>query len=157
MKILAVEFSSTHRSVAVLEGATVLGTAMETHGHRGIGLVEQALKLAHSAREEIGVIAVGLGPGSYNGIRGAIALAQGWQLGRGINLLGISSVDCVASSSHAAGLRGPVNIIIDAQRNEFYLARCEITANAWREIEPLRLATHSEIELIVKSQLSVID
>jgi tRNA threonylcarbamoyl adenosine modification protein YeaZ len=157
MKILAVELSSAQRSAAVWESgggaapAVLLGSAMETAGHRGLGLVEEALAAAGCRRDEISVLAVGLGPGSYTGIRGAIALAQGWQLGRSIKLLGISSVECLAAQAQAAGRRGPVNIIIDAQRNEFYLARCHAEQSGWRETAALRLAPASEIEALARA------
>jgi len=105
------------------------------------------LQQAGCEREEVETIAVGLGPGSYNGIRGAIAFAQGWQLGRGVNLIGVSSIECLAARAEMEEIFGAVNIVVDAQRNEFYLARFEIGAGARRAIEPLRLAALSEIEM----------
>ena len=146
MKILAVEFSSEVRSVALLEGGAVLGQAAESGGRRVIGLVEQALQQAGCGREAVETIAVGLGPGSYHGIRGAIAFAQGWQLGRGVNLVGVSSVECLAARAEAQNICGTVNIVVDAQRNEFYLARFEIGAGTRRALETLCLAAFSEIE-----------
>ena len=146
MKILAVDFSSECRSVALLQDGTVLGRATETGGRRVIGLVEEALQKAGCEREEVATIAVGLGPGSYNGIRGAIAFAQGWQLGRGVNLLGLSSVECLAAQAGLEEILGPVNIVVDAQRNEFYLARFEIGPGTLRQIEPLHLAAFFEID-----------
>jgi tRNA threonylcarbamoyladenosine biosynthesis protein TsaB len=143
MKILAVEFSSEQRSIALLQDAKLLGQAVENGGRCAIGLVEQVLQQAGCEREEVEVVAVGLGPGSYAGIRAAIALAQGWQLGLNVKLLGISSVECLAAG--AEKFSGPVNIVIDAQRNEFYLARYEIGPGGHREIEPLRLAPQGEI------------
>ena len=77
MTILAIEFSSETRSAAVLSDGRVAGHAAETGGRRAIGLVEKALQQAGAEREDVEIIAVGLGPGSYTGIRGAIALAQG--------------------------------------------------------------------------------
>jgi tRNA threonylcarbamoyladenosine biosynthesis protein TsaB len=146
MKILAVEFSSEVRSVALLQGGDLLGQAAESGGRRVIGLVEQALQQAGCEREEVETIAVGLGPGSYNGIRCAIAFAQGWQLGRGVNLVGVSSIECLAARAEMEEIFRTVNIVVDAQRNEFYLARFEIAAGARRPLEPLRLAALSEIE-----------
>ncbi len=146
MKILAIEFSSESRSAAILQDGQLLGHAAETGGRRAIGLVEQALERAQCEREDVEAIAVGLGPGSYTGIRGAIALAQGWQLGREVRLLGISSVECLAARAQMESVFGPVNIVVDAQRNEFYLARYEISARARRLVEPLRLAALAEIE-----------
>ena len=147
MKILAVEFSSEVRSVALLEGGAVLGQAAESGGRRVIGLVEQALQQAGCGREAVETIAVGLGPGSYHGIRGAIAFAQGWQLGRGVNLVGVSSVECLAARAEAQNICGTVNIVVDAQRNEFYLARFEIGAGTRRALETLCLAAFSGPDL----------
>jgi tRNA threonylcarbamoyladenosine biosynthesis protein TsaB len=155
MKILAVEFSSKARNVAVLQcdgeaPATLAGRAAQTDGRRALGLVADALAAAHAEREEVEAIAVGLGPGSYTGIRGAIALAQGWQLGREVRLLGISSVECLAAQAFDEGILGTVHIVIDAQRNEFYLARYEIERGRWRETGPLRLAPIAEIEQLAR-------
>ena len=123
MKILALEFSSPQRSVAVVHGAAAgeplcLGEAIETGGRgtNALGLVEEALRQAQLDREQIECLAVGLGPGSYNGMRLAIALAQGWQLARPVKLLGISSAECLAAQAQAEGIVGRVEIVIDAQR-----------------------------------------
>ncbi|HEY3861268.1 MAG TPA: tRNA (adenosine(37)-N6)-threonylcarbamoyltransferase complex dimerization subunit type 1 TsaB [Verrucomicrobiae bacterium] len=147
MTILAVEFSSEQHSAAVLNAdGELLGRAAETGARGAFGLIEEALRQASREREEIGTIAVGLGPGSYTGIRVAIALAQGWQLGRGVHVLGLSSVECLAAAAEREKNCGQVNIIVDAQRNEFYLGRYEIAPGVWRELEPLRLAPFAEIE-----------
>lgn len=146
MKILAVEFSSEERSVALLRDGELVSRVAEKGGRAAVGLVERALRAAGWEREEVETIAVGLGPGSYTGIRGAIAFAQGWQLGRGVNLIGVSSVECLAAQAQREKIFGAVNIVIDAQRHEFYLSRFEIGPNNRREIEPLRLAALVEIE-----------
>ena len=111
-----------------------------------LGLVEQALREAALEREQIDCIAIGLGPGSYTGIRCAIALAQGWQIARSINLLGVSSIECLAFQAQRAGIYGRVNLVVDAQRNEFYLAAYEIDKTQHHEVEPLHLASRAEIE-----------
>ena len=153
MKILALEFSSPQRSVAVVHertdaGPLALGEAIET-GARStntLGLVEDALRQAQLDRAQIECLVVGLGPGSYNGIRLAIALAQGWQLARPVKLLGISTAECLASEAQAAGCFGRVHVVIDAQRGEFYLASYDLSAETAREVEPLRLATLPEVQ-----------
>ena len=145
MTILALEFSSEQRSVALAREGVVLAEASELGGRdtKAFGLIEKVLAAAKIAREEIEVIAVGLGPGSYTGIRAAIAVAQGWQLARGVKLLGISSAECLAAQ--AQGIFGRVNVVIDAQRGEFYLATWEISAAARAEIAPLKIVTAAEI------------
>jgi tRNA threonylcarbamoyl adenosine modification protein YeaZ len=153
MKILALEFSSPQRSAAVAQertdaGALALGEAIETGARstNALGLVEEALRQAQMERAQIECLAIGLGPGSYNGIRLAIALAQGWQLARPVKLLGISTAECLAAQAQAEGIFGQVQVVIDAQRGEFYLAGYEISPEARRETEPLRLAGLPEVQ-----------
>jgi tRNA threonylcarbamoyladenosine biosynthesis protein TsaB len=152
MKILAVEFSTDHRSVAVLADGKICGEAMETatRSTHAFALIEKALADARIEREEIECLAIGLGPGSYTGIRAAIALAQGWQLARSVKLLGIASAECLAARAQAENIFGTINVVIDAQRNELYLARYQITPEVCREITPLALAAPDA----VRSQLS---
>src|SRR5260221_8316149 len=111
MKILALEFSSPQRSVAVLrsgggDGSSFVSEAVETQagGMEAFRLVEQALKAAGVEREQIECLVVGLGPGSYTGIRAAIALAQGWQLAREVKLLGVSSAEAIAAEAQEQGM-----------------------------------------------------
>lgn len=146
MMILALEFSSWQRSVAVARGGTVLSEAIQT-GERNtaaFALIETALAQAGTEREAIEAIAVGLGPGSCTGVRAAIALAQGWQLARGVRALAVSSVAAIAAQAQAEHIFGRVNVVVDAQRGEFYLAAYEITGTACREIAPLKILPRTE-------------
>ena len=65
------------------------------------GLIETALGQAQIEREQIDCLAVGLGPGSYTGIRAAISIAQAWQLARNVRVLGVGSVECFALQAQA--------------------------------------------------------
>jgi len=151
MMILALEFSSERRSAALACGDRVLAEAVEQTGGRGtdaLGLIEKVLTEAGVSRKAIEAIAVGLGPGSYTGIRAAIAVAQGWQLTRGVKLLGVSSADAIAAQAQAEQFSGRVNVVIDAQRGEFYLAVWEISPGGCREISPLKIVTGAEVEAL---------
>ena len=152
MKILALEFSSPQRSVAVIANGATPGNWTEheaieagAESNTPFEMIKNVLSAAGVERGQVQVLVVGLGPGSYTGIRSAIAIAQGWQLAREVSLQGLSSVECLAAQAHAEGIRGPVCIVIDAQRGEFYLGRYELDAVGWRELEPLRLASREEI------------
>lgn len=151
MKILAFEFSSDQRSVVLAElgdRAQILAEAAVS-GVRAtpvLALVDDLLRTAALSREDIEAIVVGLGPGSYTGIRIAIATAQGWQLARGVKLLGISSVDALAARAQSVGLRDRVGVAIDAQRGEFYLANYDLAGSERRVVEPLRLVPRGDIE-----------
>ena len=149
MTILALEFSTLRRSVAVFRDGAVTGRAEETGFRTAIGLIEPALAAAPVDRKEIACIAVGLGPGSNTGIRAAIAVAQGWQLATSCRALGISSVETLAWQLAAEGSEGDVWIAVDAQRGEFSLAGFKLENAVARETSPLRLASQDEMAEMV--------
>jgi tRNA threonylcarbamoyladenosine biosynthesis protein TsaB len=135
--------------VALARGDAVLAEAVAQTTGRGtdaFGLIEQVLRDAKISRDAIEVIAIGLGPGSYTGIRAAIAVAQGWQLARSVKLLGVSSMDSLALQAQAEKVTGLIDLVIDAQRGEFYLSRWEISRDLRREIDPLRIVSPAEFE-----------
>ena len=156
MTILALEFSSPQRSVAIVrdrtgQAASVVSEIVETGagGTRAFGMIQSALQEAKLERGQIEVLAIGLGPGSYTGIRVALAIAQGWLLASrpgGMKVLGISSAECLAAQAQAENIRGRVHVVVDAQRNEFYLATYDLSADGWEEIAPLRILSRSEVE-----------
>lgn len=148
MTILALEFSSPRRSVALARGGALVAEAFEQTSGRGtgaFGLIEQVLAAGGVSRDAIEVIVVGLGPGSYTGIRAAIAVAQGWQLARATKLLGVSSLQSLAAEAQAQGIFGRVNLAVDAQRGEFYFSTWEISGRECLEVSPLRIVPAAEI------------
>ncbi len=119
MITLAIDTSTTRGSVALLaEGAMRLDetfTADRTHSASLFPILERARALA----PRVDQVAVGLGPGSYAGVRIAIAAALGLRLGLGARLAGIPSVaalDCGSERYVAIG---------DARRETFYFTRVE--------------------------------
>ncbi|HEV2329092.1 MAG TPA: tRNA (adenosine(37)-N6)-threonylcarbamoyltransferase complex dimerization subunit type 1 TsaB [Verrucomicrobiae bacterium] len=147
MTILALEFSSGQRSVAVAVDGSVLNEATETGG-RGVAafaMIEKVLAGTKLEREQIQAIAVGLGPGSYTGIRAAIALAEGWKLAREISVIGVSSVDAIVSVAQTEKISGPVSVVINAQSDEFYCATIDIIETVSTEITPLKILSRSEV------------
>ena len=158
MKILAIEFSSDHRSVAVLDGGRLLAEQTVTEGRdtAAVALIESALGQAKVGRLEIECIAVGIGPGSYTGIRAAIALTQGWQLALGVKVQGVDSLEALARGEQAGGRRGEVTLAVDAQRGEFYLARFELSDDGIRNVESTYLAKRKEYESLLTAGRPVI-
>jgi tRNA threonylcarbamoyl adenosine modification protein YeaZ len=152
MKILAIDFSTPRRSVALAESLNgsvrIIGRAEEQHGQatHAFALIDNLLREAGHERGEIECLAIGLGPGSYAGIRVSLALAQGWQLATSVKVVGISSIECLAETARAAGHRGPATLVMDAQRGEFYLADCRLTDDAFELTQRLEIVSRGEIE-----------
>jgi tRNA threonylcarbamoyladenosine biosynthesis protein TsaB len=150
MKILALEFSSHLRSVALAKieadrRTEVLGSAEDAdfRGVTGLMLIDRALKQARVKPADLDVIAIGLGPGSYTGIRSAIAIAQGWQLGREVQVVGIGSTICLAEEARLRGIFGEVTLIVDAQRGDLYIHKYRVDSEEISELEPLRIVPRS--------------
>ena len=146
MKILALEFSSPVRSVAVSVDGLVRADAAE-QGGRGMHafrLIESVLLESGVVREEIEAIAVGTGPGSYAGIRIAIAIAQGWGLARAVKQIGISSAEVAAGQVTGLAEGQHFHIVIDAQRGEFFGARYQFRAGGSRLVLPFQLMTEHD-------------
>lgn len=123
MITLALEFSGERRSVAVADGDRVLAVESQDGGRstRTLGLVEATLARAGVARAQVGRIAVGIGPGSFTGIRIAVAAAQGWHLATGCRVAAVGSFDALARAL-ARESPGPWRLAADAQRHEFAVA-----------------------------------
>jgi tRNA threonylcarbamoyladenosine biosynthesis protein TsaB len=113
-------------------------------------MIERTLAEAGFDRTQIERIAIGLGPGSSTGIRTAIALAQGWQLGRGVEIVGVSSLEVLAAQLQRTGHRGLVHLITDAQRREYHVATFQLSETRCEERRPLRLAAADEVRALLE-------
>lgn len=67
-------------------------------------------------------LVVGTGPGSFAGIRSAIAFAQGYRIGSGCEVLGLPSPCAVIG---ALGAPGEVTVVGDARQGKIWLAAFE--------------------------------
>lgn len=98
--------------------------------------VQEALAQAGVGREDIACVAVGRGPGSFTGVRIAMATAKGIASALGVGLVGVSTTDAVAERARLAGVRGQLLVVADAMRKEVYPARFELSDDAVRRIDP---------------------
>ncbi len=119
MRVLAIDTSTSQGSVALLDGGHVLldesCLADRNHGCTLVPLIQRARELV----DRFDCIAVGLGPGSYAGVRIAIATAMGLAMADGARLVGIPSVaawECEKDHHLAIG---------DARRETFYFTKVE--------------------------------
>lgn len=112
--ILALDLSSTRGVITVLRDDEVLFeaafTAERSHNAQVFAPLGQALDAIGT---ESAIMVIGTGPGSYTGVRIAIAAAQGIALSRGWPVFGWPSI--------TSGLRADYQVIGDARRGMFYL------------------------------------
>ena len=124
MKILGIETSTQHASLAIVDGGAVIAEANLTDGVRhSITLLPtlDALLKAHGAGlDELCGIAVGIGPGSFTGIRLGLATARGLSLSLNIPVRGICSFDNLLAAYGGAAAR--ICPLVDAHTHGFYTA-----------------------------------
>lgn len=78
--------------------------------------VAEVMDRAGIGYDELDAIAVGIGPGSFTGLRVGIATARGLASASGVGLVPVSSVDALAR-----GIEAPIRIpLIDARRGELF-------------------------------------
>jgi tRNA threonylcarbamoyladenosine biosynthesis protein TsaB len=122
--ILGIDTSGRQGSVALLrvqgEEVVRLGLATISGGQYSEGLVPgiAGLLAGHGfARSAIGLIAVASGPGSFTGLRIAIATAKGLAEAHATPVVDVSVLEAIAL---ATGGQGRVVAAIDAQRSEIF-------------------------------------
>jgi tRNA threonylcarbamoyladenosine biosynthesis protein TsaB len=54
--------------------------------------IDDLLRMAEVEREEIGALAVAIGPGSFSGLRVGLSIAKGWAVATGLPIFGVSTL-----------------------------------------------------------------
>lgn len=112
--VLALDLSTSRGVIAVLREREVIYeadfTAERSHNAQVFAPLGEALGAIGS---DSAIVAIGTGPGSYTGVRIAIAAAQGIALSRGWKVIGWPTLTTVSLKDY--------QVIGDARRGMFYL------------------------------------
>ena len=122
------------RSVEIV--ATFEVQARRASNTRLLPEIDALLKEHGFGRDRIACVAVGRGPGSFTGVRIAMATAKGVASALGVGLIGVSTLDAVAWNAWAKGVRGCVLVVADAMRHEVYPVRYLVDDAGAHRTEP---------------------
>ena len=123
MKLLGIDCSTQACSVAVSTGTVVFlkhELLPQHHAKRILFLIDALLKEAKIHSTELDAIAVGIGPGSFTGLRIAASVAQGFAFGLGLPLVPISSLQILAQTAYRTYAEPEVWVAVDARMGEVY-------------------------------------
>jgi tRNA threonylcarbamoyladenosine biosynthesis protein TsaB len=128
MLILAFDTATDVATSALVSDGEVLGERVS----RAVTLLEDVdalLRQAGARTADVEALAVGIGPGSFTGVRVGLATARGIALALGIPVAGVSTLAALA-----AGAPGAVPVV-DARRHEVFVLQDEPRVLAPAELE----------------------
>ena len=152
MIVLALDSSADTVSVAVLRDDEPLAERswrMSRPTGRGgpqgglLGIADATLADACVALAAVELVAVATGPGSFNGIRAGIAVAEGLALALGVLAVGVPTLDALAYQH--VGRAGVVCAVLPAGRGEYYGASYTGTWTDWRRRGDYAVATPADL------------
>ncbi len=85
----------------------------------------------------VSCVVCGRGPGSFTGVRIAVATAKGLAAGLDVSLYGVATPDALAWQAWLDGVRGSIAVLLDAMRGEVYPARYILGDEGARREDPL--------------------
>ena len=144
--VLGLDTSTQIASLAIISRGCVAGSIavpVSSHGASLPGVVDDLLSNAGFKIRDLAAIAVGIGPGSFTGLRIGLSYAKGLAMASGCALIGIPGFDAMAmaarelagQSDHAdIELGGLVAVVVDARKNEFYAALYRVVADGLEKL-----------------------
>ena len=120
MKRLVLEQSTRTGTLALLEGDRVLlrreWTEDRFHTQQMFGVLAEVLATDRARVETLDAFGVGLGPGSYSGMRMALTAVRGLALPSGCEVYGVSSAEALAWDEFQRTAADRVVVLGDARR-----------------------------------------
>lgn len=130
MIILALDTTAVTASVALLDNEKVIASFdihnKLTHSEKLLPMIDEVLKNSGYTIDEVELIAVSKGPGSFTGVRIGVATAKGLAFSKGLSIIGVSALEAMAESVRFLTACDIDEVIVcpsmDARRNELYNA-----------------------------------
>jgi tRNA threonylcarbamoyladenosine biosynthesis protein TsaB len=155
--ILVLETSSRIGSVALAQGPSILDqanfTAPMRHSAEIFGAITELMNRFNRKPDQIADIYISIGPGSFTGLRIAVAIAKAMYLANALRIVTVDTLDVIAQNAPYHPPTQPaatIATILDAKRNQFYIAayrQPEATASeaaTWQRLIPDSLMTADE-------------
>lgn len=133
MKILAIDTSCEHASLALLADGEIIERTLEGHSNHSERLLPSLTALlaeAQIALTALDALAFGAGPGAFTGLRLACGVAQGLAMGAGLGVVPV----CSLAALSLQGEGGRVFVATDARMGEIYCAAYDCRDGASVEI-----------------------
>ena len=153
MLLLSFETSAKAASVALFEGADLLGESYQntglTHSQTLMVMAQELLTQCGRKPSDVEAVAVAEGPGSFTGVRIGVAAAKGFAWGAEIPLYGVSTLEAMALGLGV--FQGYVCPVMDARRSQVYNALFYVNQGKMGRIAPDRAIALTDLENEIKN------
>ena len=138
--VLGLDTSTQIASLAIVARGRVAGfiaVPVSSHGASLPGVVDELLSSTCFKIRDLGAIAVGIGPGSFTGLRIGLSYAKGLAMASGCALAGVPGFDAMALAaidSSNIELGSLLAVVVDARKNELYAALYRVVADGLEKL-----------------------
>src|SRR5579859_7348701 len=139
--LLAIDTATRCLSLALYDGLQVCAemtwTTANQHTVELISAIREVLRRANVAVNDLTMLAVSQGPGSFNGLRIGFSVAKGLALARQIPLIAIPTLDIVATTQPA--FKGNLVAIAQAGRGRVVACTYRWRKPIWVSMDDTRI------------------
>ena len=153
-KILAFDTSSSHGSIALLSGSEIQAELklrrLQNHSANLIRSIHFLLGSLNWNLGDLDLIATGIGPGSFTGIRIGIATGIGMAQSLSLPFVGISGLEALGFQS--SSVEGSIVVLLNAHREQIYYAEYQNDKGRMKVSRKPSLIFISELPLLLKKR-----
>lgn len=146
MLTLTIDTSGLVGSLGLYHGQTPLEDRRlelgQRHGQTLIPEIYSLLERHQLRPNDVELLAVSVGPGSFTGLRVGIVCAKTWAYATGCQLAAIGTLEAVAAGTPVTSSR--LHVIADAQRGDVFLQEFTAESNRWKSAGPIRIVPVAE-------------
>ncbi len=146
--VLAFDTATKHCAVVLAENGRPIAQRIDdadrfSHAEKLNVFIDEVMREAGKELKELDAVAVGIGPGSYTGLRIGLSAAKGLCFALDIPLIGLGTLDILAyellGSGRVIGADELLYPMVDARRMEVFLKQLDHRGRAIAEARPVVL------------------
>ena len=154
LTVLAIDTSSATGSVALVRGGETLGeaalTSLPGHSESLLYALTRLLADAGVTLDGVDLLAAGVGPGSFTGLRVGLSAMKGLHLATGTPLLGAPSLLALAMHADRSDRAPLVCAAIDARRGDVFAAVYRAEGGAYAPVVPEQMTRPGALHALLE-------
>lgn len=147
MKVLGIDTSSMATSICVIEDNKLICeytiNTKKTHSQKLMPMIENMLNISDININEIDLIAICEGPGSFTGLRIGMSTAKAIAHVNKLSIVGVNSLEILAGNMNLCDKK--ICSILDAQRTQVYYGKYKFENNDIVELQNIDVIEIDEL------------